>query len=127
MDSAPPFQISHFSINAADVERASRFYGTVFGWKFQAWGPPGFFLVDSGGGIHGSLQQRRQQFEGEGPWGFECTVSVEDVDKSLALIEANGGTIVYPKSTIPGVGDIGVFLDPENNLACVARYDPNAR
>ncbi len=34
--------VAHFAINANDVDRAKRFYERVFGWKFNAWGPPGF-------------------------------------------------------------------------------------
>ena len=40
--------IHHFSVNADDVNRAQQFYGKVFGWKFQPWGPPGFFMIQTG-------------------------------------------------------------------------------
>ena len=109
MQNTPPFQISHFSINADDVQRAQQFYKAIFGWKFTAWGPPGFFLIDTGGMVHGSLQQRQKPLEGSGIRGFECTVSVDDVDDSVAKIIAAGGSVHYPKSTIPGVGDIASF------------------
>jgi uncharacterized protein len=66
MKSSPPFQISHFSINADDVDRALNFYSAIFGWKFTAWGPPGFYLIDTGGIVHGALQQRQQALEGKG-------------------------------------------------------------
>src|ERR1700687_5788316 len=55
-----PNNIRHFSINADALPRARRFYEKVFGWKFQPWGPPGFFLIQTGDekepGIQGSLQ-----------------------------------------------------------------------
>ena len=41
-------QVAHFAINADDLPRARRFYEQVFGWTFQAWGPPGFYMIDSG-------------------------------------------------------------------------------
>ena len=28
-----------------DVDRARRFYEAVFGWEFEPWGPPGFYLI----------------------------------------------------------------------------------
>ena len=56
--------VAHFAINADDINRARRFYGNVFGWKFQAYGPPGFYMIDwsqTGAEVplRGSLQQRR--------------------------------------------------------------------
>jgi len=121
---APPFNVSHFSINADDLERAMNFYSKVFGWKFNPWGPPGFFLIDNGGfGIHGSIQQRPEPLTGTGVSGFECTISVEDVDKTLGLVVANGGKIKFPKSTIPTVGDIAMFWDTEGNYLGIACYE----
>ena len=35
-----PSPLAHFAINADDVARAQGFYEAVFGWKFNAWGPP---------------------------------------------------------------------------------------
>jgi len=123
MRHAPPFNISHFSINADDVVRAMDFYRNVFGWKFEAWGPPGFFLIDTGDGIHGAMQQRQEPITGTGIRGYECTISVEDVDKTVELIEANGGTIKFAKTAIPTVGLIASFFDPEGNYACIAQYE----
>ena len=36
--------VVHFEIFASDVERARKFYERVFGWKFEAAGPPDFYL-----------------------------------------------------------------------------------
>jgi predicted enzyme related to lactoylglutathione lyase len=43
-----PHNVVHFAIHADDVDRARRFYSTVFGWRFEAWGPPGFFRCSPG-------------------------------------------------------------------------------
>jgi uncharacterized protein len=34
--------LRHFAINADDTTRARAFYTGVFGWSFNAWGPPAF-------------------------------------------------------------------------------------
>jgi len=51
------------------MPRARRFYETVFGWRFNAWGPPGFLMIETGAAdtpaIYGSLQQRREIVDGE--------------------------------------------------------------
>ena len=58
-----PNNISFFAINADDVPRARKFYETVFGWTFEPWGPPGFYLIHTGDeespGIQGLLHKRR--------------------------------------------------------------------
>ncbi len=125
--------VRHFEINADDLPRARRFYEKVFGWKFEPWGPPGFFIINAGektkdgAGVLGSLQQRRELVPGKRMTGFECTISVDtDVDKVAAAVKANGGKIVMQKATIPGVGDLIFFEDPEGNLAGAMRYDEKA-
>ena len=51
--------LAHFAINADDVERARKFYEKVFGWKFNSWGPPGFYMIEAtGSAVLGSLQGR---------------------------------------------------------------------
>jgi predicted enzyme related to lactoylglutathione lyase len=119
--------LQHFAINADDPERARRFYQRVFGWTFQAWGPPEFFQITTGSakepGIRGALQRRRELIPGQRMNGFECTISVADVDKVAAAIRANGGRILMEKTTIAGVGDLIFFQDPEGNMAGAMRYD----
>ena len=43
-----PSNLSHFAINADDVNASRRFYESVLGWTFRAWGPPGFFQIQTG-------------------------------------------------------------------------------
>ena len=124
-------QVAHFSINADDVSRARHFYERVFGWRFQAYGPPGFYMVDPESApvtvpIRGSLQQRREIVKGVPMRGFECTISVGDIQAAAAAVEANGGTIVMPICTLAGVGQLFFFRDPEGNIAGAMQYDQNA-
>jgi predicted enzyme related to lactoylglutathione lyase len=121
--------VRHFSINADDLARARRFYERVFAWKFEPWGPPGFFMIETGGpkDVLGSLQQRRELVPGRRMNGFECTIAVEqDVETVAAAVKANGGRILMEKATIAGVGDLIFFEDPEGNVAGAMRYDPKA-
>jgi len=124
----PAATVAHFAINADDIDRARRFYQKVFGWRFEAWGPPGFFMIHTaaGGepGIRGSLQQRRELIPGQRMTGYECTISVPDIDAATALVVANGGTIILPKTIIPTVGQLCFFRDPEGNVAGAMQYDP---
>ena len=121
-----PNNIAHFDVAADDVERARRFYERVFGWRFEAWGPPDFYLVHTGAeadpGIHGSFSKRTEPVGGRGRIGYECTISVADLGASKAAIVANGGKIVLDEHEIVGVGRLIRFEDSEGNLVCAMHY-----
>ena len=124
-------QVAHFAINANDVERGLRFYQNVFGWKFQAYGPPGFYMVDEASArttvpLRGSLQKRREIVPGVAMRGFECTIAVDDIEATARAVETNGGKIVMRICTLAGVGRLLFFQDPEGNIAGAMQYDPNA-
>lgn len=119
-------QIAHFAINADDFDRAQSFYGQVFGWSFEAWGPPGFARIDTGeGGLGGALQTRRE-IGGKAIHAFECTIAVDDVDATCRAVEKAGGRVVMDKSTIAGVGHLVFFEDSEGNVVGAMQYDPSA-
>ena len=120
--------VAHFDIAADDVERARRFYYRVFGWRFEAWGPPDFYLIrtgpDADPGIHGSVSKRHAPVVGSGRTGYECTIAVDDLGAIKAAIVANGGKIVLDEYEIVGVGRMVRFEDTEGNVACAMRYLP---
>lgn len=120
--------VRHFAINADDLPRARRFYERVFGWTFEPWGPPGFFQIVTGDAAPGpaplgALQQRREIGGAPRMTGFECTIAVDrDVDAVAADVIALGGKVLMEKATIPGVGDLIWFADPEGNVVGAMRY-----
>jgi predicted enzyme related to lactoylglutathione lyase len=113
--------VQFFAIAADDVERARLFYGSVFGWTFEDWGPPGFYLIH-GAGLQGALQGRDAPPTGTGLRGFEMTIGVDDVDAIAAAVEAAGGKVVMPKFRIETVGDLIYFEDTEGNRVGAMRY-----
>jgi uncharacterized protein len=122
-----PNNIASFAIHASDVQRARQFYEAVFGWTFEPWGPPDFYLIHTGSperpGIQGLLHARMEPRGAGGPNCFECSVSVQDVDTIAAAVTAHGGTIVMPKSPIPTIGEVMYFEDPEGNRVGAVRYN----
>ena len=119
--------VQYFAINADDVSRARQFYATVFGWAFEPWGPPGFYLIATGGGPagipQGALQERRELVPGAKMIGFECTITVENIDQTIRAIEASGGRMAAPKFHIPAVGTVAYFIDTEGNVAGVIQRE----
>jgi uncharacterized protein len=126
-------QLAHFAIHADDLDRARKFYGGVFGWKFQGYGGPmtDFCQITDGSGKllapFGAIQARKFNCAPQPVIGFECSIVVDDLDDAARAVEANGGKIVMPKAAIPGVCWIFKFLDTEGNLACAVKYDPAAK
>jgi uncharacterized protein len=121
--------IDFFAINADDVPRARKFYEKVFGWSFEPWGPPNFYLIDTGKektAIHGGLQERRELARGQKMIGFECTITVANIDQAIRAIEANGGRLAAPKAHIPTVGTVAYFFDTEGNVAGIIQPERNA-
>ncbi len=125
-----PANLSHFAINADDIDASRRFYESVFGWTFTAYGPPGFFQVRTGSdddpGVQGALQERRQLLPDLPTRGLECTFSVEDVDSIRQQVVDAGGTILMERFTISRVGHLIAFEDPAGNPVLAMEYDSAA-
>lgn len=118
-----PNNLVFFAIHADDLPQAQRFYEKVFGWKFQPWGPPGFFLIATGDkqnpGIQGALQKRHDVVSSQRITGYECTIGVADIDATEAAVVANGGKVILSKCEIPTVGYLIKIQDPDGNVVCV--------
>ena len=122
--------VEHFTINADDVARARKFYAQVFGWKFEPWGPPDYFSITTGNkenpGISGALHERREIVPGKKSHGFECSISVADIDATVLAIKTCGGKIVLPRSRVPGIGTFVMFEDTEANIVTAIEYETPA-
>lgn len=121
-------RLTHFAINTDDVAATQRFYGSVFGWRFQDHGPPGFVQVvdEDSGSPMGAIQQRRQLLDDQPTRGFECTFGVDDVEAARSRIIEAGGRILMERSTISKVGHLIAFEDPGGNPALAMEYDDTA-
>jgi len=118
-----PATLRHFAINAHDVPRAKAFYETVFGWRFTPWGPPDFYQTRSAGqGFVGALQARRD-IGGKTMPGMEISFGVDDIQATMAAIEAHGGQVIMPPFRIEGVGELIFFQDTEGNIAGAMQYE----
>ena len=126
-----PNNLASFAIHVDDTDRAVAFYEAVFGWVFEPWGPPGFYLIRTGDeaspGVQGLMHKRFEPRTGTGLNGFEPTFSVDDVDAIAEAVRANGGTVTMEKSHIPTVGTLIRFLDTEGNDVGAMRYETPPR
>ena len=118
-------RVVHFEIPTDDVARAKEFYGSIFGWQLQDMGEAmgGYTLAlttpvdqqtqvpSEPGAINGGLMKRSAETPSP-----VITVEVDAIDDALKQVESAGGTIVTPRSEIPGMGAYAYFKDPEGNV-----------
>ena len=120
-------RVVHFEITSNEPEKASKFYEDIFGWKFEKWdGPMDYWMVMTGDekepGIDGGLMKREQPGS-----NTVNTIDVPDLDEYMKRVEELGGTIVQPKTPVPGVGYMCYFKDPENNVFGMMQRDESAK
>jgi len=113
--------VVHFEIPADDVERARTFYAEGFG--FELGGLPGFdytFVTTTPtgedgrpiepGAINGGMFKREAPFAGP-----VVTISVDDIDATLDLVERLGGKRLVEKQAVGEMGFAAYFVDTEGN------------
>jgi predicted enzyme related to lactoylglutathione lyase len=125
-------RVVHFEISADDPERAAKFYTNVFGWTITKWeGPMDYWMVMTGKdepGIDGGLSKRQMPLTGkDGVIAYTCTIGVDSVDTYTGKVTAAGGTIVQPKSPIPGIGWFALCKDTEGNIFGLMQDDKSAK
>ena len=115
-------RVVHFEIQADDPARAKKFYEDTFDWKIDKYmsaadSPMDYWMVITGSedtpGINGGIYPR----PAEGKLNtYDCTIMVDDLDKAVDTVKANGGVIKRAKEELKGVGFFARIADPEGNL-----------
>ena len=105
-------QYVELGVGSADqVAEAKAFYGGLFGWEFNDYGPDYAGIKDPhGDGEVGGLNGGRPGGRG----GCLVLLESDDVDASFAAVEAAGGVIVEPVEPYPA-GRRFTFTDPAGN------------
>jgi predicted enzyme related to lactoylglutathione lyase len=109
--------IVHFDLPADDTRRAQAFYGELFGWTFEtAEGVPmEYHLIatrnlDGSPGLAGGMGPR-----GAPDQQILNYIGVPSVAEYLQKATQLGGTIIMPRTPIPGVGSLAICVDTEGN------------
>lgn len=117
-------RITHFEIPADDPQATMQFYSNVFGWQFQQWSDEGYWMTQSGSGegIEGAIMTRRHPGQ-----PVVNTLSVDDLEATMAQVKANGGEIVAEKMAVPTMGWLAYFKDPSGNIHGLFQADGSAQ
>jgi uncharacterized protein len=110
-------RVLSYEIPAEEVERAARFFETVFGWQIEERaGPARSWLL--GTPRAGSPRARRLDAQPR-----LRTIMVDDVDVTLEQVKGAGGEVVFPRHHVAGVGAFAYFADTEGNVWGLAEHD----
>ena len=109
--------VVYFEIPVNDIDRAIKFYTTVFNFDFNKETIDNnemalFPFADENSGISGALA--KGEIYKPTKDGVVIYFKIENIDKILKLATSNGGRILYPK-TDNGIGLVAEFEDTEGN------------
>src|ERR687888_292264 len=116
-----PGQIVHFEIPADDTTKGLEFWGSLFGWNFQAMpGPFEYHMTqvgDQAGGANTDMEP--------GKHGIRVYLDVEDINGGAARVKELGGEANDPRP-VPGRGWFSTCKDPHGNDFGLWQNDPSA-
>ena len=116
--------VVHFEVVADDPQRAKKFYGSVFDWKFNETGAEyGNYIIaltadtdENGmnktpgtinGGIAGKTAETKNTI---------IVVDIKNTDESIKKVEVAGGKVIEGPMDIPGIGKYTRVRDTEGNI-----------
>ena len=111
-------RLNYLELPVNDVAGQKAFYTAAFGWAFTDFGPD-YAAMTSGDvdvGLNGDVEQRTA--------ALLPVIQVDDLEATLAAVEAAGGSVTLPIFAFPG-GRRFHFRDPAGHelAAMVADQD----
>ena len=103
-----------FDIRAHNIKRAQKFYGELFGWKFEQMAGMEYWRIDLGGenaltkGGLGKATKRQN--------GYLNFVLVKSVARATVKVKKLGGKVITARTVVPGHGIFAVCRDTEKNV-----------
>ncbi len=100
----------HIEIPTTNIEKAKKFYGTVFGWTFSHLPDIDYTLVHTGKHPNGGFELvKRIPARGQ----VVAYVEVADIDATLAAVRKARGKVLLKKSPVGSMGWRAQFASPE--------------
>lgn len=115
-------KVVHFEIPADDLERAKKFYKTIFGWKMDTVEGMEYILIETTpvdenhmpgepGAINGGMMKRQRPLTSP-----IITINVQNIDDALTNVRKMGGEVVKGKMPVADMGNVAYFKDTEGNI-----------
>jgi predicted enzyme related to lactoylglutathione lyase len=116
----PEHAIVHIEIASSTPAETAKFYGELFNWKLTHDEQFDYWMFDSGTRQGGGFVKPDGQTYKIGD--VVVYISTDDIDASLAQVQALGGKVTTPKTEIPGMGWFAHFTDPAGNRLALFQY-----
>lgn len=114
-------EIVHLEIPADDTEKARTFWGSLFGWQFEAYpGPSEYHMTrisDRGGAAITNMEPGKR--------GTRPYFDVADINAGAARVKELGGD-ASDAMPVPNMGWFSTCTDPEGNEFGLWQSDPSA-
>jgi uncharacterized protein len=115
-------KVVHFEIPFDNKQRAKKFYTDAFGWNLTEFPEMEYVMAQTAevdekqmpkepGAINGGLFQRPK--EAPNPVIY---IDVPSVEQAIGKVKNAGGSVVTPRTPIPGMGAYGRVKDTEGNV-----------
>ena len=108
-----------FEIAATDLERAKKFYSEVFQLEMQYVDMPDspmYMMGSSAEGIAGASGALVKSADNiPSTSGTIVYFYCDDVEVEASRVEASGGTLIVPKTSLGEFGFMAMFIDTEGN------------
>ena len=106
-----PCKIEWLVIPAPDLEKAEKFYSSIFHWKTSVY-TADFWLFEADT-VHGGFDKKLKPND----QGIRFSITVDDINTKLEEIIKLGGKIFKQKYEIAkGFGFAASFIDPNGNI-----------
>jgi predicted enzyme related to lactoylglutathione lyase len=107
-----PGALTLTQLNTSDPERAQEFYTELFGWRVEQvnGGDQSYWGIYNGENLNGGMMQLPA--DAGSPPHWLVYFGINDIDAAAERIGHSGGTVMVPKTEVPG-GHILVAQDPQ--------------
>ncbi len=117
-----PGEMVHIEIPADDTEQARHFWGSLFGWEFNAFPTPnGEYhmarVSESSGGAVTNMEPGKR--------GTRTYFNVDDISAGVARVQELGGQADQPQP-VPQMGWFATCRDPHGNEFGIWQTDSSA-
>ena len=119
--------VVYFELGGSNAAGLKEFYAELFGWNINHFGPASaagsdyWHIENEEGGIPGGIIQTDENMPSNYVMFY---VQSDDLQATLDKAESLGGKAVVPPTEIPGgMGQIAVFMDPDNNVIGLHKFN----
>jgi predicted enzyme related to lactoylglutathione lyase len=105
-------KVIHVEVVGKDGPKLQKFYADVLGWDFDTNNPGGYGLKRDEAGLTYGIGASNDG----GPGHVTFYVHSDDPQAILDSVEANGGRVLMPLTSVAPETTIALFADPEGHV-----------